>query len=101
MKVLSNFKIVSLCVNLPGPLTAHQLQSMGAQITKIEPPGGDPLFHALPEFYNHLHQNQKILKLDLKAEVDREKLNNYLKDADLLLTSSRLDALARLNLDWD
>ncbi|MFA6239081.1 MAG: CoA transferase [Bacteriovorax sp.] len=99
MKSLEGIKIVSLCINLPGPVAAHLLQELGAQITKVEPPGGDPLFHVLPEFYHYLNQNQEIIVLNLKESSDRASLDVLLSEADLLLTSSRSEALDRLGLD--
>jgi crotonobetainyl-CoA:carnitine CoA-transferase CaiB-like acyl-CoA transferase len=38
-------------VNLPGPLAAARLHALGAAITKIEPPEGDPLAAACPAWY--------------------------------------------------
>lgn len=101
MRSLEGIKIVSLCINLPGPAAAFQLQQMGAHITKVEPPGGDPLFHALPDFYKYLNQNQDIVEFNLKESAERQKLDVLLHDADVLLASSRIEALKRLNLDWD
>jgi alpha-methylacyl-CoA racemase len=97
---LSGLKIVSLAINLPGPFAVGRLRDLGASVTKIEPPEGDPLARGCPEWYRALHENVVVLRLDLKVPADRERLNPILADADLLLTSSRPAALDRLGLSW-
>jgi alpha-methylacyl-CoA racemase len=97
---LSGLKILSLAINLPGPFAAGRLRDLGASITKIEPPEGDPLSRGCPEWYRALHEKVTVLPLDLKAAADRQRLSPLLADADLLLTSSRPAALDRLGLSW-
>lgn len=100
MQPLCGIHVVTLALNLPGPLAAAQLQRLGASVTKIEPPGGDQLAQASPGWYQALHQGQTILTLDLKAPSDRQRLEDQLLQADLLLTAMRPAALQRLQLDW-
>jgi crotonobetainyl-CoA:carnitine CoA-transferase CaiB-like acyl-CoA transferase len=87
-------------VNLPGPLAAARLHALGAAITKIEPPEGDPLAAACPAWYAVLHAGQTVERLNLKEAVSRDRLDSLLADSDLLLTALRPAALARLGLDW-
>lgn len=96
--MLSGLTVVSLALNVPGPLTAAALQNDGAQIIKIEPPTGDPLAHYSPEWYQELHQQIEVQCLNLKTNAGQRALADLLTKADLLLTSSRPSALARLNL---
>jgi alpha-methylacyl-CoA racemase len=98
---LAWLKIVSLAINLPGPVAAGRLRDLGAQVTKVEPPDGDPLARGCPEWYRALHERVTVVRLDLKTAADRERLNPLLAEADLLLTSSRPAALERLGLSWD
>jgi alpha-methylacyl-CoA racemase len=100
LRPLAGLKIVSLAVNLPGPVAAARLRDLGAHVTKIEPPDGDPLARGCPPWYRALHLNVTVLALDLKNSAAREQLFAQLGDADLLLTSSRLSALERLGLGW-
>jgi alpha-methylacyl-CoA racemase len=99
-KPLAGLKILSLAINLPGPFAASRLRDLGANVTKIEPPEGDPLARGCAEWYRALHENVSVLRLDLKVAADRERLNPLLANADLLLTSSRPAALDRLGLSW-
>ena len=95
---LNGIRAVSLAVNLPGPLAAARLRELGAAVTKVEPPTGDPLAIAAPDWYRRLTIGQRVVALDVKAQGDREKLDELLTGADLLLTSMRPSALARLGL---
>ena len=98
---LSDLQIVSLAVNLPGPVAAARLRDLGAAVVKIEPPDGDPLARGCAPWYQSLHQNVSIVRLDLKEADGRARLDAYLGESDLLLTSSRPAALERLGLGWD
>jgi alpha-methylacyl-CoA racemase len=100
LEPLAGLKIVSLAINLPGPVAVGRLRDLGASVTKIEPPEGDPLSRGCPEWYRTLHANVTVLRLDLKVAADRERLNPILAESDLLLTSSRPAALDRLGLSW-
>lgn len=97
-QVLRGLKLVTLAPNLPGPAAARELQNLGMEVTKVEGPSGDPLHHAYPRWYARLTKDQSILKLDLKTESGRDELGYLLAKADVLLTSSRPQALARLGL---
>lgn len=96
--ILDGVRVVSLAVNLPGPLAAARLAGLGAMVTKIEPPDGDPLAHASPRWYEELTSGQRVLVLNLKDPEDRARLDDELGRCDLLITAIRPSALARLGL---
>ncbi|WP_040814802.1 CoA transferase [Nocardia concava] len=95
---LDGVEVVSLAVNLPGPLAAARLTELGATVTKVEPRAGDPLAAGAPEWYRALVADQTLVTLDLKVDADRAKLDELLATADLLITSMRPSALAKLSL---
>jgi crotonobetainyl-CoA:carnitine CoA-transferase CaiB-like acyl-CoA transferase len=101
MQVLEKIHVLTLATNLPGPLAVARLRSMGAQVLKIEPPGGDLLEHAQPNWYRRLHDGIRVARIDLKEPSGRQKLEGFLGETDLLITSSRPSALTRLGLGWD
>ena len=100
MKPLENIRVLTLAVNLPGPLAAARLHQLGAAVVKVEPPGGDALAQASPDWYRELHEGQEIVRLNLKDAEDRARLDTWLGRADLLLTATRPAALRRLGLAW-
>ena len=71
-------RVLSLAVNLPGPVAVAQLRRLGAAVVKIEPPAGDPLARARPQWYELLHRGQTVLRLDLKANDGRKPLDHWL-----------------------
>jgi crotonobetainyl-CoA:carnitine CoA-transferase CaiB-like acyl-CoA transferase len=89
-------RVVTTAVNIPGPVAAARLRDLGAVVTKVEPPSGDPLELAAPEWYGRLVAGMVVVRLDLKTES----LGGPLAEADVLLTSQRTAALERLGLAW-
>ena len=97
---LGGVRVLTLAVNLPGPVAASRLCDMGAAVVKVEPPGGDPLARMCPGYYAELSAGQEVVTLDLKDRKDRASLDQWLENTDLLLTASRPAALGRLALSW-
>jgi crotonobetainyl-CoA:carnitine CoA-transferase CaiB-like acyl-CoA transferase len=100
MTPLDGIRVVNLALNIPGPVAAAKLRTLGATVIKIEPPDGDPLEHGCPAWYRELHQGQEVRRLNLKEPADRSRLDALLEPADLLLTAFRPTALERLDLSW-
>lgn len=98
--VLRGVNVLSLAPNLPGPIAARRLAEMGAKVTKIEGPTGDLMAQAAPKYYEWLCEGQQVVALNLKEEADRGTLQELLSTCDVLITSSRPAALARLGLAW-
>ena len=98
---LAGVRVVTIAVNVPGPVAAARLAALGAHVTKVEPPGGDPLAAFVGAGYDELRVGQEVVTLDLKATDGRAALHDLLSSADVLLTSHRPAALARLGLSWD
>jgi alpha-methylacyl-CoA racemase len=98
---MGGINVVSLAVNLPGPLTAARYAEMGARVTKVVPPGGDPLAWVSPDWHEHLKEDQEELTLDLKSGDGQATLAERLMGADVLLTATRPAALERLGLGWE
>jgi crotonobetainyl-CoA:carnitine CoA-transferase CaiB-like acyl-CoA transferase len=101
MSALDGITVVNLAVNLPGPAAAQSLSRMGAKVTKVEAPSGDPmeLYHA--GWYVDMAAGHTLVRLDLKSEQGRSELDRLLGSADLLISASRPAAMERLGLDWD
>lgn len=100
-QLLRGITVVSLSINTPGPVAASRFARLGASVTKVEPPTGDPLKLFACEWYESLCRGQTVVTLDLKDVGGRAELDRLLERADLLLASYRPSALRRLGLDWD
>ena len=97
---LRGLRVLSLALNLPGPAALMRLAQMGAQCTKVNPPAGDPMQHYTSSGYDLLHAGVKHKTLDLKTEAGQAALHKLLPKTDVLLTSFRPSALAKLGLGW-
>ena len=67
MKPLLGVKVIDLSTLLPGPLTSTYLELLGANVIKIEPPGGDPARN-FPELFNAL--KTKYAKDVTESEIE-------------------------------
>lgn len=99
MEVLKGMTIVNMALNLPGPAAAQRLGRMGADVVKVEPPGGDPMFTYYSDWYCDMAAGHRIVTLDLKAQGDKQQFFGLLGSADVLITATRPAALERLGLD--
>ena len=98
---LQGVRILSLALNLPGPAALMRLRQMGASCLKLEPPTGDPMHHYSPAAYAQLHEGIEVVAADLKATAGQARLHRARSEADVLLTSFRPSAFARLGIAWD
>ena len=79
--MLDDVRVIDLSQYIPGPFATRQLADLGADVIKIEPPGGDPMrrfMHregsAPSPVYQHLNRGKRICELDLKASDGRDAL---------------------------
>jgi crotonobetainyl-CoA:carnitine CoA-transferase CaiB-like acyl-CoA transferase len=98
---LAGVRVLSLALNLPGPAALMRCRAMGATCTKLEPPSGDPMAHYNRTAYAALHEGVTVEVADLKTEAGQQHLHLALQESDVLLTSFRPSALAKLGLGWD
>jgi len=96
---LAGVRVLSLALNLPGPAALLRCRAMGAVCVKFEPPAGDPMAHYNKLAYAALHEGIAVRTADLKAEAGQQQLHAELAQTDVLLTSFRPSALAKLGLD--
>jgi crotonobetainyl-CoA:carnitine CoA-transferase CaiB-like acyl-CoA transferase len=99
MKWLAGLRVVTMALNLPGPVACARLRDLGARVTKVEPAAGDPFEAYCPSWYARLHAGMAVHRLDLKSEAGARALDGLLADADLFVAAQRPSALARLRLD--
>jgi crotonobetainyl-CoA:carnitine CoA-transferase CaiB-like acyl-CoA transferase len=100
MNILHGIRVLNLSLNLPGPAAARRLHQLGASVTKLEPPTGDPMEQYHGGWYRAMATGQTLVRCDLKSPEGRSRLQALLAEADLLITATRPAALARLGLDW-
>jgi crotonobetainyl-CoA:carnitine CoA-transferase CaiB-like acyl-CoA transferase len=103
-------RVLDLSRLLPGPFATLCLQGLGAEVLKVEEPGGgDYLRHVAPwvevdgqrvgAWFAALNRGKRSITLDLRQAADRARLEALCAEADVLVESFRPGVLARLGLD--
>ncbi len=104
---LAGLLVLDFTTLLPGPLATLMLAEAGAEVLKIERPGGEEMramaaqWDASSAAFAMLNAGKKSLVVDLKADDDRAKLMPLVARADILVEQFRPGTMARLGLDYD
>ncbi len=102
---LNDFKVLDLTAHRAGPTAVRQLADWGADVIKIEAPGG-PAVDATgsrrsgPDFQN-LHRNKRSLTLNLKTPEGLEIFFKLVKTADVVVENYRSTVKHRLGVDYE
>ncbi len=108
---LAGIRVVELGHWMAAPAAGGVLADWGADVIKIEPPGGEPMrtiwgaAGASPDAPNgaftSANRGKRSIELDVRSERGREVLDRLLERADVLLSNLRPSALERLGLGPD
>ncbi|CAM3701529.1 Crotonobetainyl-CoA:carnitine CoA-transferase CaiB-like acyl-CoA transferase [Paracidovorax anthurii] len=88
---LAGLTVIESCRRIQGPLAGHLLASMGANVVRIEPPGGDPL-RGMPPMsggvsarFDALNRAKAVHEIDIKSPAGRQAVLELVRDADVFL----------------
>src|SRR5271156_6811371 len=95
---LSGMRVLDLSIWRPGPCATSLLVPLGADVLKVEPPGGDPMRH-YAGLFAAVNEGKRSLELDLKAAAGRVRALELAAEADVLVEGFRPGVVARLGLD--
>ncbi|GAA1138862.1 CoA transferase [Nocardioides aquiterrae] len=111
-RALDGIRVVDLTRALAGPYATMMLADIGADVIKVEPPGGDDSRGWLPftgdadsgdpgisAYFLSANRGKRSVTLDLKTEEGAEALRRLCADADVLVENYRPGLLKRLGLD--
>jgi crotonobetainyl-CoA:carnitine CoA-transferase CaiB-like acyl-CoA transferase len=107
---LTGLKVLDLTIALAGPMCTQRMGEMGADVIKIEAPGGGDFSRystmaGVTKFgdattFVTLNRNKRSLILDLKSEAGRAVLYRMVKDADVLVQNFRPRVAVKLGIDY-
>jgi len=95
--LLSGVRVLDLSIWRPGPYATQLLADLGADVVKVEPPGGDPM-RAFPELFATLNANKRSVVLNLHDADDRARAHELALDADAVVEGFRPGVAARLGM---
>lgn len=99
MGALDGVKILDLSWGIAGPLGVMLLAEQGADVIKVEPPGGDP-FRAYSG-YTVWNRSRRSVTVDLKSDAGLEAFGRLVDDADVVVESFRPGVMDRLGIGFD
>jgi CoA:oxalate CoA-transferase len=111
-QALTGIRVLDLSNVLAGPFCAYQLALLGADVIKVEVPGGgdlarqlgsDPELNARHMGASFLAQNsgKRSVTVNLKTAAGKDVLKRLVASADVLVENFRPGVMARLGLSWD
>ncbi|SDC82905.1 Crotonobetainyl-CoA:carnitine CoA-transferase CaiB [Cupriavidus sp. YR651] len=104
---LEGLKVIDFTRVLAGPLCTKTLRDLGADVTKIEPPGGDtgrggvPHIGTMSVYYAQQNAGKRNLSLDLNWPEAREIVIDMCREADIIVENFRPGTLARFGLGYE
>ncbi len=99
---LAGLRVLDLGRILSAPLCARVLADLGAEVIKVEAPGGDdsrefgPFVDGQSTYFRLMNRNKLGITLDLKSEVGHETLTQLVQRSDVLIENFRTGVLDRL-----
>jgi crotonobetainyl-CoA:carnitine CoA-transferase CaiB-like acyl-CoA transferase len=111
-KALNHLKVLEFAQEVSGPYCGKLLADLGAEVIKVEPPGGElsrsygpfPDNKAHPEksaLFLYLNTNKKGATLELNKEEERKRFGELVRWADLLIDNHPPEALEKYGFGWD
>ena len=104
---LAGIRVVDLSQVVSGPLAGGWLADQGADVIKVEGPGGDPVRWLGPgkgdlsSTYISINRGKRAVAADLKTEDGRALVEALIRKADVLIENFRPGVLDKLGFGWD
>ena len=101
---LTGIRVVEFTHMVMGPTCGMILADLGAEVIKVEPPGGDKTRN-LPGlgigFFRTFNRNKKSVVLDIQTEAGRSAAVDLVRQSDVVLENFRPGLMASVGLDYD
>ena len=104
---LEGVRVVEYAQYVAGPLCGVLLADLGADVVKVEPPGGDGYRHVMPvapsfgRYFIPLNRGKRSVVVDLKTADGLETSSRLLRAADIVLHNFPRERAARFGLAWE
>lgn len=105
---LAGYRVLDLSTVVSGPLCAQILGDLGADVLKVEAPGGDParrmglpMTDGISPLFAQCNRNKRSVAIDLKLEPGRAAARKIASGVDVVLSNYRPGVAERLGLGYD
>jgi len=104
---LAGIRVLDFSTLLPGPMATLLLAEAGAEVIKVERPGGEemrslpPLWGETSAAFALLSRGKKSIAVDLKDAPTRERIRALAATCDVLVEQFRPGVMDRLGLDYE
>jgi crotonobetainyl-CoA:carnitine CoA-transferase CaiB-like acyl-CoA transferase len=98
--LLDGMRVLDAGIWRPVPHATQMLADLGAQVLKIEPPGGDPM-RTFPHLFRDVAGHKRSIELNLRSPEGQARALELVADADVFCEGWRPGVAARLGLSYD
>jgi CoA:oxalate CoA-transferase len=104
---LDGIHVIECSFHLNGPFAGRLLAELGAEVIKVEPPGGEPNRHnsatiqGESTFFMNYNANKKFITLNLKSTEGKEIFLDLIKRSDIFLDNFRPGVMDSLGLGYE
>jgi CoA:oxalate CoA-transferase len=98
---LAGIRILEVGVMLAGPYATMMLADLGAEVTKVEPPGGEISRQVSDSYFASLNRNKRSVCLDLQSEEGWRRLGELVAESHALLVNMKPSVIRRLGLTYE
>src|SRR5579884_1796847 len=95
--LLDGMRVLDVSMWRPMPHATQILCDLGADVLKVERPGGDPM-RSYPELFAALARGKRSIELDLKSDAGRARLSELVAECDVFCESWRPGVAERLGI---
>jgi CoA:oxalate CoA-transferase len=106
--LLDGIRVVEVGQVLAGPYAGMLLADLGADVVKVEPPGGDIARHVgvpgaggVTPYFASLNRNKRSVVLDLATPEGQQRLGELVRDAHALVVNTKGSTIRKLGLTYD
>ncbi|WP_280260822.1 CaiB/BaiF CoA transferase family protein [Nocardia abscessus] len=98
---LAGIRILEVGTMLAGPYATMMLADLGAEVTKLEPAGGDISRQVSDSYFASLNRGKRSIRVELGSEHGRARLGELVAGSHALLVNLKPSAIRRLGLTYD
>jgi crotonobetainyl-CoA:carnitine CoA-transferase CaiB-like acyl-CoA transferase len=98
---LAGIKIIEVGTMLAGPYATMMLGDLGAEVVKVEPPGGEISRQVGPTYFASLNRGKRSVCLDLNSQAGQRQLGELVTESHALLVNMKPSVIHRLGLTYE